>query len=271
MSDEADGRIVSAPPTADTTPAAPAAAEASSPPAALPQLNLAQKILGLLANILFKPAQTGWNKWLNLGLFVFSLVLLLVMAVISLPSLQNYILEKNPGIKQFLLVDGKPGKLWLEWAGLVLEIIIAVCVGGSLLSAGREKVTVAKHIEEALNKKEEDLVDKLKLYAENMERYFKGLPNDVRAAALALSLDINTVFREAKFRNLFPSLAHLQELIVKLYLTLSIGSKEYAAQLIRVKIIASFPGGLFGIFAYASFFLLVFVKVLIQFYDAASL
>lgn len=146
------------------------------------------------------------------ALLVGGLVLLVILLVLSIPPLREYLCGHmlNGGIVGYIKVHKLPLSSWLECITLWLDVFIAVCIGGEILTG-----SIKKGIQEYF-KQAEDV-------ANNMLKY-RGV------------LEI-----------VIPD-TH------KFFLTLSLA--------------VNFPGGFFGLTAYAAFLLTVAARVLKFYLDS---
>ncbi len=145
-------------------------------------------------------------------LLVGGLVLLIILLVLSIPPLRDYLCRHilNGGIVGNIKGHKLSLSSWLECLSLWLEVFIAVCIGGEILTG-----SIKKGLEEYFRQAED--------VANNMVKYREFL------------------------EPLVPD-------IHKFFLTISLA--------------ANFPGGFFGLTAYAAFLLTVATKILKFYLDS---
>lgn len=158
------------------------------------------------------PDSPETNIRANQVLLIGGLVLLMVLLVLSIPPLREYLCGHtlNEGIVSYIKGHKFSFSSWLESIILWLEVFIAVCIGGEILTG-----SIKKRIQEYL-KQAEDVANNMMKYREILE-------------------------------TLIPD-TH------KLFLTLSLA--------------ANFPGGFFGLTAYAAFLLTILARILKFYLDS---
>jgi hypothetical protein len=228
--------------------------------------NIPQRVIDKLSERLFLPAQRDYSISLRRPWFALSFLLLLLVAAGSLPFIQTFILGTYPDFHVWLKTNASIGKATLESASIFLEIFIAIFIGGSIMS---ERLALTQPVRDLIENVQESMNASLKNQAGNLEEYFKSLPERAKHSLPEIVASLVLLRAGVTYTNFFWRLGSLFDLSKDFYVVVRRELPRYARNFVAVKLITSFPGGLYGLVTYFLFFWLIIIRVFKLYFDAA--
>lgn len=200
-----------------------------------------------IADRLFLPVEIEYRDYFTRPLRIFVLLFFLYSLIIALPPIIHIVKENSiflPFINGVMENPSFWGK-WIPYINFALEVVFFLMIGGSAFSewvAANSEATF-KDYEEAVEKaKEREVLEKKDELVSEIKSYY------------ALIEGINLINLIPRFISIFNTSKRVSNMLVK-------DVAKVNARFLATKIAVSFPGGIYGLFAFVLFGALIQIKV----------
>lgn len=184
---------------------------------------------------------------------------LLALALSIFPPLVPHVAETlvSPGTRSYILSNKSEIKAWLDFVTIILELAIALCIGGAVFSE-----TLANRLKQRLYDWQTTYAQEGKEVAEESISETVGLSNRVKRIyndVRQFNFDANSftemfVLFSEKLEEADRTAENLRKLLFHDYPTV-------VQKLVMGNLIRNFPGGIYGMMAFLLFFCLMVMKV----------
>lgn len=203
-----------------------------------------------IVKAVLQPTDINHRKMLTTPQFVFIITIVSIAAFASLPIIQQLVWSDlfNQSERAYFIKSQVEFKSWFESISYILDLTVAVLIGGSIFGERLAKsfessIGNYEKMREAILKEEaSDLGQTMKDTITNAVSKFNSYRN---SSSKELIRNIPEIYREA---NIIKNVAFTD--VPKFY-------KNY----MRFVIYSSFPGGLYGVFAFGLFFTSAILKL----------
>ena len=207
-----------------------------------------QNIVISISDKLFLPVDVQYKNYFSLPLKILILLYLVYCCVIALPPIIECVTKNDSYDLPFIskvIAEQEYWKMWLPYWNFLLEIIFFVMIGGSVFSewAAANSKSVFERLSVAVEESRKKDMDEAK----------EGIETKIK--------EYNNIFGDITIKNVAPKVLKLYRLSRDIIYILTHDVPKVNAAFLASKIGVSFPGGYYGLFAFAVFAALVHVKI----------
>ena len=183
----------------------------------------------------------------KLSLSLIAIVSLILIACSSPPFIQYAITELfTDAQKETLLINKNEIKSWLSFVSIVLEIFIAIFIGGSVFG-----VKLTNKFKDALSEYQDTVSETLDYDRISLD-----------SIATRRFLQIKSILSNISLKTFFKDLSALSRHSKNLKSAILSDIPRFQRKYILVMLTANFPGGFFGFLAFICFIILTILKIL---------
>ncbi|MFD3318163.1 hypothetical protein ACE414_11050 [Alteromonas macleodii] len=203
-----------------------------------------------LIDALFLPAYTDHRKILSRPLLICSVILVCTLAILSLPIIQELIRKSFFTVSEMNAIAAEKDvlKSWLESTSFILDLLVALLIGGSVFG-------------EQLTKSFKNAVIQ---YEKAREVYHSKKVNNLRSDLEEAIKDSKAKIEQYRTGSKADRIKHFLEVIRELKKIYKIGFTDlpdFYKGYMRFVLYANFPGGLYGVLAFCLFFVSATLKL----------
>ena len=216
--------------------------------------NLSVRLARWVAEFLLPSLERDFNAVLRRPIRLLIVGLIGLIVALCLPPMVDFLVASFPGFFLFQsFADYWPSwGRWLGFVSLLAELLFALFVGGSVFGQWISSVS-------------QDVLDAAQ------ERFELATHHNVEAAGAELVDSVATVeqlVRDASLASIFKDIARINKAVNRVFGLLYDGIPRRTATFIVAKVMVAFPGGLYGVLAFAIFWVLAFTKLLAVYHEA---
>ncbi len=212
------------------------------------QSNIARSIVQGIANFLLPSGERDLSTIFTKQTRRLIIILILLQFIIASPPFVEWIVIAASNFVVFASFKNDWGfwNAWLPYTQLVIEILFALFIGGSIFGNWLS------------NSSEE--------YVQKLETQLNLISNDnyqeVSSRLATNYKDLEATIRATKFGNFFSSLMQIIRLSRSISNILYADFPKKFTGIVAAKFMVSFPGGLYGLIAFALFWIIMSLETL---------